>query len=348
MALLDFDSLLQPVSADMPCGPNMEYADPFLQLQELARGKPEQSIGDKIKPAQEPAWAGVRVAATALFSSTKDLRVAGILHLALLKTEGIAGAESGMSLVRQLLAQYWDSLHPMVDVEDGNDPTFRVNSLMSALVSDEALGALRASPLVESRQFGKHSLRTYRIATGVIKPSESADGIDLQQELSRAHAAFADVPLDKLAEVASLVAGATDHLNAIQHILLDKAGGIPEDVKPLSTDLREMKALVEAQQEKRGVTPQAGASQEVTQVQSTSSDTQGGSMGPIRSRNDVLATIDRICEYYAKSEPSSPVPLLLQRAKRLVDKDFMDIIRDLTPSGVSEAEIIGGLEKQYR
>ena len=33
-------------------------------------------------------------------------------------------------------------------------------------------------------------------------------------------------------------------------------------------------------------------------------------------------------------EPSSPVPLLLQRAKRLFAKDFLEILRDLTPGGV--------------
>lgn len=72
----------------------------------------------------------------------------------------------------------------------------------------------------------------------------------------------------------------------------------------------------------------------------------GGGSGEIRNRSDVLATLDRICDYYARAEPSSPVPMLLQRARRLVNKDFMAIIRDLTPSAVSEAEVIGGLEKR--
>jgi type VI secretion system protein ImpA len=71
-----------------------------------------------------------------------------------------------------------------------------------------------------------------------------------------------------------------------------------------------------------------------------------GPSGSIRNRTDVIATLDRICEYYARAEPSSPIPLLLQRAKRLVNMDFMGIVRDLTPSGVSEAEIIGGIDKR--
>jgi hypothetical protein len=36
--------------------------------------------------------------------------------------------------------------------------------------------------------------------------------------------------------------------------------------------------------------------------------------------------------------------LLLQRAKRLVAKDFLEILRELTPGGVAEAEVIVGTE----
>jgi type VI secretion system protein ImpA len=52
--------------------------------------------------------------------------------------------------------------------------------------------------------------------------------------------------------------------------------------------------------------------------------------------------LDKICAYYSRYEPSSPVPLLLQRAKRLVSKDFMEILQDLTPDSVSQAQKICG------
>ena len=343
MAVLDIESLLKPVSAEAPCGRDLEYEQPFLELQELARGKPEQSIGDKVRPAQEPAWPTVCDAARELFASTKDLRVAGILHLGLLKTAGIPGLEAGLGLVRALLERYWDQLYPLLDAEDDNDPTFRVNSLVASLVSDEALWALRAATLVESRQFGKHSLRGWRIATGVIKIEEGGDAAPDQPKID---AAFSDAPLEALSQTAALVNTSADHLNAIQHILLDKADGIPDDLKPLSTDLREMKTLLDGHLTRRGVNAgetEAGAAAE--DGDSSGAPAQSLS-GVIRSRADVLTTLDKICDYYSKAEPSSPVPLLLQRAKRLVDKDFMEIIRDLTPGGISEAELIGGLEKR--
>lgn len=344
MAVIDLEVLLKPVSVEAPCGPNLEYEPPFLTLQELARGKPEQVIGDRVKPAQDPVWPNVRASAEQLLGSTKDLRVAGILHLSLIKTAGIAGLDAGLCLIRRMLEQHWEHLHPQLDAEDNNDPTFRVNSLLAGLVSEEALAAVRAAPLAESRQFGKHSLRNHRIATGTLKPADG-QAIDAQQELARTEALFADAKLEALSQTAALVISAADHLNAIQHVLLDKADGIPEEMKELSTDLREMKSLLEAQLAKRGVATGAEGNDQPASVTQTA-ETAAGPGGSIRNRSDVITTLDRICEYYARAEPSSPVPLLMQRAKRLVNMDFMGIVRDLTPSGVSEAEIIGGIDKR--
>jgi len=345
MALLSVDSLLEPVAGDKPCGRDMEYEPAFLALQELARGKPEQAMGDKVKPAQEPAWPKVRESAEALFSSTKDLRVAGTLYLSLLKTAGVAGCEGGLGLIGALLQRYWDDLYPLLDADDNNDSTFRVNSLMAALVSDDALNALRLAPLVESRQFGKHSLRGYRLATGAFKADTAAPDAEQKHEVSRIEAAFSDISLESVKSVADLVNGAIAHLTTIQHVLLDKAGGIPEELNPLIADLRDMKSVIDAQLARRGVDVGEMASPTAGESGHDAAGNQGGS-GAVRNRSDVLAAIDRICEYYVRAEPSSPVPLLLQRAKRLVNKDFMEIVRDLTPGGVSEAEVIGGLEKR--
>ncbi|NOQ69154.1 MAG: type VI secretion system protein TssA, partial [Gammaproteobacteria bacterium] len=68
--------------------------------------------------------------------------------------------------------------------------------------------------------------------------------------------------------------------------------------------------------------------------------------GTINSQEDVIRVLDMACEYFKRHEPSSPVPLLLQRAKRLVAKDFMEILRDLTPAGVTQAEEISGISQK--
>jgi type VI secretion system protein ImpA len=53
--------------------------------------------------------------------------------------------------------------------------------------------------------------------------------------------------------------------------------------------------------------------------------------------------LDRICAYYARVEPSSPVPLLLQRAKRVAMMDFLEIVRDLADQGLPQVGLVAGI-----
>ncbi|MBE0434851.1 MAG: type VI secretion system protein TssA, partial [Methylomicrobium sp.] len=71
--------------------------------------------------------------------------------------------------------------------------------------------------------------------------------------------------------------------------------------------------------------------------------TQKSISGAINNNQDVIKTLKLICDYYKKNEPSSPVPILLERASRLVGKDFMELLRDIAPEGISQAEMIKGL-----
>jgi type VI secretion system protein ImpA len=66
----------------------------------------------------------------------------------------------------------------------------------------------------------------------------------------------------------------------------------------------------------------------------------------ITGRTDVIAMLDRVCEYYARHEPSSPIPLLLMRARGLVDKSFIDIVRDLAPDGLAQLSNVTGVATQ--
>jgi type VI secretion system protein ImpA len=344
MSELDLEALLKPISEDSPCGGDLEYAPEFLALMELARGRPEQEIGDSVRPAQDPPWQKVREAAEALFDTTKDLRVAGTLHHALMKTKGVSGFASSMMLISSLLECYWEHLHPMLDVEDDNDPTFRVNALVTAVAGEDALAILRAVPLLQSRQFGSYSLRSHRIAAGLLQvKQEDGENADPAKELARIESAASDIGVEALQAVAANVQAASGALNSIQKVLLERADGIPVQFGDLSAEIKEMQTFIAGQLARLG----AGGTADVPTAQddtgqSPASNAAAGISGEVRSRADVTRALDRICDYYRRTEPASPIPLLLERARRLIDKDFMAILRDLTPGGVSEAEIFVG------
>ena len=68
--------------------------------------------------------------------------------------------------------------------------------------------------------------------------------------------------------------------------------------------------------------------------------------GVVRNRDDVVLLLDKICGYYERHEPSSPLPLLLKRCRRLATLSFMDIVKDLAPSALQQVELIGGIVKE--
>jgi type VI secretion system protein ImpA len=64
----------------------------------------------------------------------------------------------------------------------------------------------------------------------------------------------------------------------------------------------------------------------------------------IRSREDAIRMLERVCEYVERYEPTNPAPLLIRRAQRLMTKSFVEIIEDLTPDSVATIKALGGIK----
>jgi len=340
MAVIDVEQLLQEVDPEAPCGEDLEYDPAFGALERAAEGKPEQQMGDAVVPAEEANWSEVKKQATALLARSKDLRVAVYLARALLHTEGLAGFHAGLTLVHGLIDRYWSEVHPQLDPEDDNDPTLRVNTL--ATLTDPALtlaGLLRA-PLVAARGLGEFSLRDLEIATGKRSPT----GDEATAELPVIDAAFLECDVEGLQATAAAAEGALLEVEAIDAALMERVGAAAAvDLDPLRALLAEAQAVLADHLGRRG----AGAGTPAAAAEATA---PGGAAvpapitGEIQSREEVIRLLDKMCDYFYQYEPSSPVPLLLQRAKRLVAKNFMDILRDLTPDAVGQAELFRGVD----
>jgi type VI secretion system protein ImpA len=51
----------------------------------------------------------------------------------------------------------------------------------------------------------------------------------------------------------------------------------------------------------------------------------------VELRSQAIALLDQVQQYFRRSEPSSPVPMLCQRARALAERDFMGVLRDVLP-----------------
>ncbi len=344
MALIDVEQLLQEISSEHPCGENMEYDTEYGDLERAARGREEHSMGDAVVAAEEPDWAGVEAKAVELLARSKDLRIASYLARAQLHTRGIDGFTAGLGLLRGLLERYWDSVYPQLDADDDNDPTVRVNSIMSLCDPATVIRDLRVTPLVQTRGFGTVTYRDIAIASGELSAGNGAG--DQGLEPAAIEAAFADCDIDTLQASQLAARTALEHVAGIEALVTEKVGAAnAPNLEELTNVLRAIdKVLTEKVSVRVGDGEVAGAGEGTASGDAggAAGEGAGHASGAIRGREDVVRAIDRICEYYQRNEPSSPVPLLLRRARRLVAKDFMEILRDMVPDGVTQAETITG------
>lgn len=338
MSSIDLEALLAPVSEESPSGADLEYDPAFGELERTAQGKPEQVMGDDVIEAEDPDWRAVRDQAIALFGQTKDLRVAVHLTQSAMKFEELDGLAGGMELIRGLVENFWDDLYPQLDAEDNNDPTMRVNSLLGLSDRDGFLARLLGIPLVKSRAAGIFSLRDVKIAKGELSPPAGSEASPAEQSLI--DAAFMDADLDEIQASAEAVERSIAALAATESFFVEKVGAVDApDFGELPSDLKAMKAVYDDALVRRGVG--------VAEAETSDEGGQPGAApisGEISNRADAIRMLDKICDFFEQTEPSSPVPMLLRRAKRLVSKDFLEILRELTPDAVDQAKAIGGVK----
>jgi type VI secretion system protein ImpA len=335
MALIDPASLLVEVAPDAPCGNNLEYDSDFLALDRAARTTPQERAVGPNPQLEEPNWAQIVAQASQLFARTKDLRIASLLTRALLRAHGLPGLRTGMAVMRGLVEQHWDQVHPQLEAENDNDPTMRINALRELNDRRGMLIALRATPLVRVVGIGTFSLRDLDQAEQPGAAGEQA------LELAKIEAAFANCDLAQLKAAADDVAAVSADLRALAGRVTDKVGA------QRALNFEELSALLE-QMERVLVTRLASRNLEVPgpirprDLGAPVSSQPAAATGEIASRADVQRILEQVCAYYERNEPSSPVPLLLRRAQRLSSMSFMDIVRDLAPSGAAEVETIRG------
>jgi type VI secretion system protein ImpA len=344
MALIDVDKLLVPVAEGAPCGSDLEYDSAFLALEEAARGKAEQQFGDTIIPAEEPDWRKVQSLSSDLATRTKDVRVAVHLLRSSTRLHGLGAAAEGLRLIHGLLTQYWDSVHPMLDADDDNDPTMRLNALAPLVDGGGFLADVRKSVVASSRGGGLTG-RDIELSSGKVQPFEGESvtpPAGVAQALRDAEAQQPGV-LEALAGMAGTVA-------AIDAVVTEKATISGPEFRPL----RQLLQIISdaAKQASTSAEEQAAAAADVG---GDASATGGAAhmavvttAGVLRNRDDAVQALEKVCEWIELNEPSNPAPLLIRRAQRLMSKNFMDIIRDLVPDGVDQiAKLAGVPSDQY-
>lgn len=333
------EKLLQPVSAEQVCGPDLSNGGQFDELETILKGKPEVEIGSVQKPAEPPDWKELKDKSAEFLGQSKHLRVATMYCCSLLKINGVAGFRDGVQLIQGLLEKYWAPLYPLLDPDDNNDPTQRLNILGALTVPRGSSAAgwltivdgLYAAPVCQIK--GAPPLTFDNIISS--RQAAPAEGAPPPTGPTAAAIASAlrDVGSEQLTAQRDAVQQALDAVRAIDQYLTTTLGaGSTISFEVAEKALQEMLGGLQGYMDGTGATDGAAATDATTgSASSAGAADSGGIMvrGAIRSREDVVRAIDTICGYYEQVEPSSPVPYILRRAQKMAGMNFIEAVQEL-------------------
>jgi type VI secretion system protein ImpA len=333
--------LRQPITETQPCGESLEDTEllsSFDAFRLFGQSRPLDAPLEKDekripKPPESQEWVEIRDKALEALAKSKDLRLLATLGTALLRTEGVPAFSETLSVASDWLEKYWAEAYPLVD----EDAILRRNALNCFADPMAVVDAVRRVPLVRSRQHGTFSLRDIDIATHQLTPGEKDAAVDENQ----VNAAFAALPVADLVQLHQSVLGGVESLWKIDAKMREIAGTeATPGFDPLVAQLTRMGQVLRAQLAAHPDSAAAG----LEPVAGEAADGAAAAGGVVKSRQDAMKALDAVADFFKRTEPSSPIPMLVARAKRLVSKDFLEVLADIAPDAVAQARAAGGLK----
>jgi type VI secretion system protein ImpA len=319
---LDIEKLVAPLSDDAPSGPDLCYEDGRVEIEKVF----DRSVSDEVaEERSEKEW---RDASKLILKEAKDTRDIW-LPVYLMRAGASAGdfnqVVEGAEFLARLLEERWADVHPQLD-EYGF--IGRKTPCESLVRKADFINPLMRMALIKHERLGSYSAVDFdRFA----KEGAKAEGHGMFMAMLEAS------DEDILPKLLEQIDGLKSAIQRTDKIMTDNAeGDTATNFAPLYEELDKMRAAV--------ATQVPGEPEPVAEAESGEAGggrTRGGvavsAPGSISSRDDVIRALDAISEYYAKNEPSSPVPFALRRAREWISLDFMAVLEDIAPGSVDEA-----------
>jgi type VI secretion system protein ImpA len=332
------EALLTPIGEASPCGDDLEYDAAFTALAAASQGKPEQQFGDTVIPAVEPEWREVAEQSEAILRRSKDVRAAVLLLRAATRLHGMQGFAAGLQLLIGLLDRFWDGIHPMLDADDDNDPTMRLNALAPLADENMVLRDIYDAQVGVAAGVGSIRVRDVAIASNAL----AAVGGDPTYSMSQIQGGLEAIQAER-PELLQAAIGTTAQVEQLQALLVERTG------RADAIDLGALRGIARMLQ--RACSFASGVPEDAQAGDAAAGDdaqAAGAAMrtaaarGEIQSRQDALQMLDRVIRYLEQTEPGNPAPLLIERAKKLIGVSFLEIMANLAPNALDTIETVTG------
>lgn len=339
-------TLLDALPGDAACGEDLSFSTEFDQIAELRRqDDPTLDQGEWVTSLKQADWPAVaRLCEQLLRERTKDLRVVNWLTEADALTRGYAGLARGLALCAGLCERHWEPLHPQAD--DG-DLEQRIGTL--AWLLNRVTTLARQLPVLRNAQ-RTASLTDMAEARSLQLAIERQP--DAAESLSRGKLALADVARiqketprpwlreqlaalhDAVAALASLQASVDGHLGADGPSFVSAREALAGALHDLERLARETGAV----EGTAAATPTAAAG-EGAPAATLASQAAPAAAGVPTTRDQALAQLRQVADFFRRTEPHSPVAYLADKAARWGELPLHEWLRQVVKDQTSLAQL---------
>lgn len=343
--VLDFDALLAPISDDNPSGESLRYSGLYDEINEARRADDNLNQGDWQKELKVADFRRViDLAVPALTSQSKDIQVAAWLAEALVNQHGFTGLRDGAKILSSIQDAFWDTAHPEIDEGDMEGRANAVSLL-------ELKGALAIKNISITQGTG-YGFSDWEDAKRFAMP-DNFDSLDSEaQESVRAQLdqaerdgrcngdlwrkAVAQTRRQFCEETNLAIEECWTELKELNRVVEEKYDrnqmpGLSALNKSLDEVHTQVKKLLD---QKRIEEPDEsdtadGYADGKAADGSNGTGRSGGGGGPVQSRPEALKRLGEIAAYFQRTEPHSPVALLVQRAVKWGNMPLEGWLRDV-------------------
>jgi type VI secretion system protein ImpA len=340
---VDLETLLSPISAEAPTGTDVRTdfspTSNYFRLRDArAEARAAERAAETSADGEGGAdgWRAVRTLALKILSEqAKDLEVAAWLTEALVRSNGLAGLAAGAELIGGLVERYWDQLFPMPD-EDGMETRVAPVTGLNGQGGDGTLSQpLFKLPLFKDGNGEKVMLFQYEqsaeleaISDQARKEARLRAGVvpyDQMQGYARANPPGAYVALRRD------LAAATEAWTGMAAKLDAAAGNDSPPTRRISDTLEQIGRIVTRYAPAETAATIAADDAPAGEVEAAEVTGPGGSVSRKRlaTREDALATLAEIADYFRKTEPQSPLAYTIDDAIRRGRLSWPELIAEL-------------------
>jgi len=350
--IIELEPFLTPIENEGPTGPDLrDNGDSDFAALKTARRKivslaKAARFDANVESELQEQWREIRRLGPALLKhKTKDLEVAAWFTEALLKLNGFAGLRDGFIIIKAMVENFWDDIHPKPD-EDGMET--RAYPLIS-LNGEDGNGTLilpiKNAPLFADTDLPL-SLTSYTRLQEAMQLNDQDERVDkiselgitdeaVQQQLHLIDPAAAqdyiddlDVAMNTWAEIGALVDQKCIDAEA-SDVSLPVSGirNAMEEVRDVYRQLLSHKFQTQTPEDTQGQgSSTVGGSPRTTAAEGVSMATD-----PLRSREDAINQLLTVANFFRMTEPHSPLCGAIERTAGWARLSLQDLLKELIP-----------------